>query len=53
MRHGFPAAINTPVLTKLLGPRQALELAILGETIAAERLAAMGLINRLCDTQRR
>ena len=49
MRHGFPAAINTPVLTKLLGPRQALELAILGETIAAERLAAMGLINRLCD----
>ena len=49
MRHGFPAAINTPVLTKLLGPRQALELAILGETIAAERLAAMRLINRLCD----
>lgn len=47
MRHNFPAAINTPVLSKLLGPRLALELAILGETISAERLYAMGLINRL------
>jgi len=47
MRHGFPAAINTPVLSNLVGPRLALELAILGETVAAERLHAMGLINRL------
>jgi enoyl-CoA hydratase/carnithine racemase len=50
MRHNFPAAINTPVLTKLLGPRQALELAILGETISAQRLYDMGLINRLSDS---
>ena len=49
MRHSFPAAINTPVLSKLLGPRLALELAVLGETVSAERLYAMGLINRLVD----
>ncbi len=47
MRHGFPAAINTPVLSKLLGPRLTLELAVLGETVTAERLYAMGLVNRL------
>lgn len=51
MRHNFPAAINTPVLSKLLGPRLALELAILGETISAERLYAMGLINRLTSDE--
>jgi enoyl-CoA hydratase/carnithine racemase len=49
MRHNFPAAINTPVLSKLLGPRLALEMAILGETVSAQRLYAMGLINRLVD----
>ena len=49
MRHDFPAAINTPVLSKLLGPRLALELAILGETILAERLHSIGLINRLVE----
>ncbi len=49
MRHSFPAAINTPVLSKLLGPRWALELAVLGETVTAERLYAMGLINRLVE----
>ena len=52
MRHNFPAAINTPLLGKLLGPRLALELAILGETVSAERLYAMGLINRIVDDQR-
>ena len=51
MRHGFPAAINTPVLSKLLGPRLTLELAVLGETVAADRLYAMGLLNRLVDDQ--
>ncbi len=49
MRHDFPAAINTPVLSKLLGPRLSLELAILGETVTAERLYRMGLINRLAS----
>jgi enoyl-CoA hydratase/carnithine racemase len=38
MRHNFPAAINTPVLSKLLGPRLALELAILGETVSARAI---------------
>ncbi len=49
MRHNFPAAINTPVLSKLLGPRLALELAILGETVSAQRLYDLGLINRLVE----
>jgi enoyl-CoA hydratase len=49
MRHNFPAAINTPVLSKLLGPRLALELAILGETVSAQRLYDLGLINRLAE----
>ncbi len=52
MRHGFPAAINTPVLSKLLSPRWALELAVLGETVTAERLFTMGLINRLLDDEK-
>jgi enoyl-CoA hydratase/carnithine racemase len=49
MRHNFPAAINTPVLSKLLGPRLALELAVLGETVTADRLYSMGLVNRLVE----
>ena len=49
MRHGFPAAVCTPVLARLAGPRIALELAMLGETVGAERLAALGLVNRLAE----
>jgi enoyl-CoA hydratase/carnithine racemase len=49
MRHNFPAAINTPVLSKLVGPRRALEMAILGDTLSAKQLFDMGLLNRLCD----
>lgn len=47
MLNGFPAAINTPVLSKLVGPRFALELLIFGDLVDAERLHGMGLINRL------
>lgn len=47
MQNGFPAAINTPVLSKLVGPRFALELLVFGDLVDAERLYAMGLINRL------
>lgn len=47
MRHGFPAAVCTPILARLTGPRLGLEFALFGEEIAAERLAAAGLINRL------
>ncbi len=49
MRHGFPAAVCTPVLARLVGPRLGLEFALLGEPIPAERLLAAGLVNRLAD----
>lgn len=49
MRHGFPAAVCTPVLARLLGPRLGLELALFGEPVGAERLHAVGLINRLAE----
>ena len=49
MQNGFPAAINTPVLSKLVGPRLALELLVFGDLVDAERLYTMGLINRLAD----
>ncbi len=49
MRHGFPAAVCTPILARLTGPRLGLEFALFGEEIAAERLYAAGLINRLAE----
>lgn len=47
MKNAFPAAINTAVLSHLLGARRALELLLLGEIIGAGELFEMGLINRL------
>ena len=49
MKQGFPAAVNTPILTHLVGPRLALELLVFGEPVGAERLYEIGLINRLAD----
>lgn len=49
MRNGFPAAINTPLLAKLGGPKRTLEWAMLGEPIDAEELFRIGLINRITD----
>lgn len=49
MANGFPAAVCTPLLAHLLGPRLGLELALFGEPVAAERLYEMGLINALAD----
>ena len=49
MAHGFPAAVCTPLLAHLLGPRLGLELALFGEPVGAERLYQMGLINALAD----
>ncbi|MFM9941672.1 MAG: enoyl-CoA hydratase/isomerase family protein [Hyphomicrobiaceae bacterium] len=49
MRHGFPAAVCTPLLARLVGPRLGLEFALFGEEISAERLAQAGLINRLAE----
>lgn len=49
MRNGFPAAVNTPVLSKLVGPRLALEFLLFGDLIEADRLHEALLINRLVD----
>ncbi len=47
MRHGFPAAINTPLLARLGAGRVGLELALTGELLGAERLHEVGLVNRV------
>jgi enoyl-CoA hydratase/carnithine racemase len=47
MNNRFPAAINTALLSHLLGPRRALEILLLGEITGARALHEMGLINRL------
>jgi enoyl-CoA hydratase/carnithine racemase len=47
MNNRFPAAINTALLSHLLGPRRALEILLLGEMTGARALHDMGLINRL------
>ncbi len=52
MRHGFPAAVCTPILARLVGPRLGLEFALFGEEISAERLASAGLINRIAEDAR-
>ena len=49
MRGGFPAAVNTAILTHLAGPRRALELLLSQEVFPAEDLHAMGLLNRLAE----
>jgi enoyl-CoA hydratase/carnithine racemase len=49
MRHGFPAAVLTPILARLMGPRLGLEFAMFGEPISAQRLLEAGLINRLAE----
>lgn len=51
MRNGFPAAVNTPILTHLVGRRLALELLMFGDLVGAERLWQMGLINALADDE--
>ncbi len=47
MRGGFPAAVNTAVLSHLVGPRLSLELLLSADVFGAARLHQMGLINRL------
>ena len=49
MKIGFPAAVNTPILAHLVGPRLALELIIFGDRVSAERLYEMGLINQVAE----
>ncbi|MDD9877224.1 MAG: enoyl-CoA hydratase/isomerase family protein [Magnetovibrio sp.] len=47
MRGGFPAAVNSAVLSHLVGPRQALELLLSDGIFDADHLYRIGLINRL------
>ncbi len=47
MNNRFPAAINTALLSHLLGPRRALEILLLGEMIGARAMQDMGLVNRV------
>ncbi len=47
MKNGFPAAINTAVLTHLLPRRRALELLLSADTFDAAALDRFGLITRL------
>jgi len=49
MRGGFPAAVNTAVLSHLVGPRQALELLLSVDMFDAEHLYRVGLVNALAD----
>lgn len=47
MKNGFPAAINTAVLTHLLPRRRALELLLSAETFSTAALDRFGLITRI------
>ncbi len=47
MKNGFPAALNTALLSHLIGARRALELLLLGEMVTGRELHAMGLVNRI------
>ena len=51
MKGGFPAAVNTAVLSHLVGPRQSLELLLSAGTFTAEQLENMGLVNRLAANE--
>ena len=51
MRRGFPAAVNTAVLAHKAAPRHALELLLSADTHSAQRLLAMGLINRVAPDE--
>jgi enoyl-CoA hydratase/carnithine racemase len=51
MRGGFPASVNTAILSHLLGPRQALELLLSANFFDADHLYRIGLINQLFDSQ--
>lgn len=47
MKNGFPAALNTALLSQLCPPRLALEWLVTGELVPARRLYEHGLVNRL------
>ena len=49
MAYGFPAAMNTVLLTRHVGRRIGLEIAITGEIYTAEQYQGYGLVNRLAE----
>ena len=49
MVYGFPAAMNIALLTRHVGRRIGLEIAMTGNLYSAERYHEFGLVNRLAD----
>ena len=49
MRGGFPAAVNTAILSHLAGPRIALEYLLSADTFPAEHLLHNRLVNHIAD----
>lgn len=49
MVYGFPAAMNIALLTRHVGRRIGLEIAMTGDLYGAERYHEFGLVNRLAD----
>jgi enoyl-CoA hydratase/carnithine racemase len=47
MRGGFPAAVNSAVLSRVAGPRKALEYLLSADTFPAEHLERAGLVNHV------
>lgn len=50
MRGGFPAAVNTAILSQIVGQRQALELLLSAGLFDADHLYRIGLVNQIFDT---
>ncbi len=49
MAYGFPAAMNIALLTRQIGRRRGLEIAMTGDLYGAEQYHEFGLINRLAE----
>ncbi len=49
MAYGFPAAMNIALLTRQIGRRRGLEIAMTGNLYTAEQYREFGLVNRLAE----
>ncbi len=49
MAYGFPAAMNIALLTRQIGRRRGLEIAMTGDLYTAEQYHDFGLVNRLAE----
>lgn len=49
MVYGFPAAMNIALLTRQIGRRRGLEIAMTGDLYTAEQYYGFGLVNRLAE----